>query len=158
MNYNFEERKQDYEFEDRERKLEYERQEVKNVKTATIIFLSCAVPFAAATAFGIHQVVRSDEKFNWDKVKESYVIVTEKKNIINYHLASLSKDKKYYDILNECSINKNSIVSVEEATPYFVYNDCVQNEYSKEELKKYLKDFKNNDIYTTSNDKVKIKK
>lgn len=100
----------------------------------------------------------------WDEIKSSSIIVTNDNNMIKYHLAILNDNSEYYDLINEYNIDLQSIITIKDATPYFVNFDYVQKWYSKDKLKIIINEFAIQDIsilennQSISNTKTKIKK
>lgn len=107
---------------------------------------------------GLANMITDNFVTSWQNISASYLVVTNDNNMIIKHLATKSSDGKYYDIINDYKINSNTIVSVHEAVPYFIYTNKVKDKYSKGELREIIKQFNINEEYQTSKDKVKVKK
>lgn len=146
-----------YDFKYEELKNEFEKFVIKPMKEVTIISLIVSIPLSAFSACIIHNILHSEDKISWESIKTSYVVTTKDNDRINYHFATKSNKSEYYDLINEYNIKQKSIVEVEEATPYFVYNDLIKNKYSKDELNNYIKEFKKQDRYIVSDTNVKVK-
>ena len=119
-----------------------------------IIIASGAVIFIGLGAYSLNASI---DRITWNTIRNSSIVITQDDDQVNYHLVQMYNNK-YLDILNEYIIKKESVITVKDSAPYFVNIDQVKEYYSKDELMNIMKQFKLNDEYVTSSDKVKIKK
>ncbi len=100
-----------------------------------------------------------NENISWDDVKNSYVCLV---NENGKNITELLKDNNngiYEDIIDNKIFNKNDLVEYYSAIPYFVQTDNVKSEYTKEELKNIIKEFKiGSEEYNYTVDFVKVMK